>query len=153
MATKRISLYYALWCGHCMEFKPTWNNFKKYLELHKDDISKKYHITIKTEEFEDSKDGEQIEEKKITGFPTIHIDDEPYEDDRTMAAMIKALIPTISDDDIKDWFPEEPKRGGKTINDAAMNFLDTLNSMEGGGRSVFYAKYMKYKAKYLKIKN
>lgn len=63
MSTTSISLYHADWCGHCTRFKPTWEALKPEF--------KKHNITFN--EYEHSKNSNEIREAGVTGFPTIKI--------------------------------------------------------------------------------
>jgi hypothetical protein len=75
-----ITLYYANWCGHCVTFKPEWNEIKKNIS----NLSGgNKNIKIKTMEYEHEElenndggkknDGGKINDKKIEGYPTIKI--------------------------------------------------------------------------------
>jgi hypothetical protein len=69
-----VTLYYATWCGHCVNMKPEWNRFKENIE----GIENTHNsIKIKIEEHEHSelekKGGGKINGKDIQGYPTIKI--------------------------------------------------------------------------------
>jgi glutaredoxin len=159
MTKKEVTLYYANWCGHCKTFKPAWFDLKKYVEIYKDDIKKKYDIEIVTNEYEESTNPKIMDEKGIKGFPTILIDDKEYEGDRTIQGIIKELIPEITKEDLDKMFPEHQSAG--KINDAVLNFLNDLPLLEGGFKrnsnnksmktAKYQYKYMKYKTKYLAL--
>lgn len=55
-----LYLFKAEWCGHCINFKNTWNNLKK-------EIGNK--ITMK--EYDADEDKNIMKDFKIEGFPTI----------------------------------------------------------------------------------
>lgn len=61
--SKKVSLYYANWCGHCKRFKPEWDKIKT--ELTKRNIS--------YAEFEEGENSNEIRKAGITGYPTIMI--------------------------------------------------------------------------------
>lgn len=67
----KITLYHANWCGHCKNFMPQWDALTKLLDKH----------NISYEDFEDARDGDEINKANIVGFPTIRItkDDNHYE--------------------------------------------------------------------------
>jgi len=81
-----IILFYMDWCGHCMHFKPIWNEFSKITD-------KKYINVVKTD------NDELVTKYKIEGFPTVKlfIDDQVinYEGDRSvggLADFINAIL-------------------------------------------------------------
>ena len=80
-----ITLYYADWCGHCVNFKSEWNKLKKRLDGTK----------IKCYEYESSTHPTEIKKANINGFPTIKItkNNETYDyiGERTMNAILKEL--------------------------------------------------------------
>lgn len=63
--SEQITLYYAEWCGHCKRLKPTWDEFKKYVEDN--------NLPIKIREIEAKQLAQEPEEvqDKISGFPTL----------------------------------------------------------------------------------
>ncbi len=85
----KVTLYYANWCGHCKNFKLTWNSLKPYFQ--------KYNIEFK--EYEDSENRKIMEENNINSFPTIIIEKNKYKyeynGDRTVDGLINELIPNI----------------------------------------------------------
>lgn len=57
---KKITLYYANWCGHCKQFEPTWDEFIN--------ISKTKYPNLTTEKIECSKNEKC---SNISAFPTV----------------------------------------------------------------------------------
>ena len=55
-----ISLYYSNSCGHCIKFKPAWEQIKKY-------ITNAHNKNITFNEYNEN----EIKNKEIAGFPTI----------------------------------------------------------------------------------
>ena len=53
----KIELFSATWCPHCINFKGEWNKLEKE--------------PIETIQYDSDKDANKINERKITGFPTI----------------------------------------------------------------------------------
>jgi thiol-disulfide isomerase/thioredoxin len=110
---KKVVLYYANWCGHCMDFKPVWDELKTKLD----------EKNIRHDEHEHETSSDLMKARGIKGFPTIRFENNKnddytvYKGERTIDAILKAL------DEIK-----------------------------GGGKS-HHLKYLKYKIKYLKLKN
>ena len=52
MSNVEVELYYANWCGHCIRFKPVWNQFIKAVDG-----------KIKCSQYEESKEPKLIREK------------------------------------------------------------------------------------------
>jgi thiol-disulfide isomerase/thioredoxin len=69
-----ITLYYANWCGHCVRFKPAWEELKENISKLKDN-HKKVHIKIEEYEHENLSKlgGGKINGVDIDGYPTIKI--------------------------------------------------------------------------------
>jgi len=57
-----ITLYYAEWCGHCINFKPEWNKLKA-------NIDKLNDKNITYNEYEEKQIDKNLQ---IAGYPTIH---------------------------------------------------------------------------------
>lgn len=56
-----VYLFKAEWCGHCQQFKPTWDGLQeKYRN--------KYHFVT----YDSDKNPKEIKEWKVEGFPTIY---------------------------------------------------------------------------------
>ena len=89
MSNTKITLYYADWCGHCKNFKPTWESLKKVFDKN----------NIEWKEYEDTKDEKVIEQAQISGFPTIIIEkygnSYQYNGERSPDAILHELIPNI----------------------------------------------------------
>lgn len=62
----KIDLYWAEWCIHCTNFKPTWNKLKE-----------KYGSSVKFADYESS-NKQIMKDNDIKGFPTIKINGEEY---------------------------------------------------------------------------
>ena len=84
-----ITLYYAEWCGHCQQFKPTWEALKPMFDKH----------NIKHAEYEDNTNSDMITKAGIEGFPTIRIKKQGQEYDysgqRTPDAILHELITNL----------------------------------------------------------
>lgn len=67
-----ITLYYANWCDHCVQFKPEWNKFKQMMEKTHDNIN---GFKIKCNEYEDTEiaNSSKLSQENILGYPTIKI--------------------------------------------------------------------------------
>lgn len=97
-----VTLYYANWCGHCMDYKPTYNEIKEHFNNNDE---------INFYEVEDSNITEMdtINNQKIFAYPTIKIKTEnnefKYNGDRTKDGLINEInnLKNIENfDDIKD---------------------------------------------------
>jgi len=73
---------YADWCGHCKNFKPTWNAFKN-----------KYQNVLDIREVNADQDKNQITNLGVRGFPTVLMLNKgkkvKFEGERTMAGLEK----------------------------------------------------------------
>ncbi len=58
----KLVLYKATWCGHCNNFKKTWNQLKNDEELKQ---------KIEFIEYDADKDKDEVSDAKISGFPTL----------------------------------------------------------------------------------
>ena len=89
MSDTKITLYHANWCGHCVNFLPTWKALKDVFNLN----------NIKHEEYEDSANPKVIKEANINGFPTIRISknnkEYDYNGPRTPDDILHAVIPNL----------------------------------------------------------
>lgn len=124
--TKKVTLYYASWCPHCVSYKPEWDEIKKILKKN----------GIKTEEYEHGESPEAINKANVNGFPTLHLDDG--------SGTIEQIIDRSTDGILS-------KLNIKSLNGGRIN-----NQFNGGGfnnqlqlNDLYYRKYMKYKSKYL----
>jgi hypothetical protein len=131
MAEKiKLTLYHADWCGHCIRFIPVWNEFLKYVDSHKLTNAngkpvKIEHVSYQhTRNMQDKKDNAVIEKNGIRSFPTIIVEaDKKYE----------YSGPRSSVQDI-------------------LTHLKLKTAQNGGGGKDYH-NYLKYKSKYLAIKN
>lgn len=84
----QICLYFAEWCGHCKNFKPTWNLLKNKYKRNKNYEFIDYDCT-------NSNVGDPRDKNMVEGFPTIIIEKNGkrirYEGDRSMSAIEKIL--------------------------------------------------------------
>ena len=85
----KVKLYYANWCGHCKNFKPTWEALKPLFEKNNVEFS----------EFEDEKDGQEIANAGVEGFPTIRIEKDSmeyeYSGSRDVNSIIAEVLPDL----------------------------------------------------------
>jgi glutaredoxin len=85
----KITLYYANWCGHCKNFKPTWKALKPLFEKNNIDYA----------EYEEGSDEKIIQAAGVEGFPTIRIEknNEEYEynGNRDVDSIIHEVLPNL----------------------------------------------------------
>tara|TARA_Y100000589_G_scaffold327871_1_gene370667 strand:- start:297 stop:647 length:351 start_codon:yes stop_codon:yes gene_type:complete len=85
----KVTLYHANWCGHCKNFKPTWDGLKSFFQEN----------NIEFAEYEDTANPKEIEDAKVEGFPTIRItkDNNEYDyfGERTADAIISEVLPNL----------------------------------------------------------
>ena len=119
--SKQITLYHAKWCGHCTTFMPVWNDLKSTL--------KENNISYKS--YEDGANKAEIEKAGVNGFPTVRITVDgktsDYDGPRNKRSILQAIGIASS---------KEVQYGTQS---------------GGGGTTDYYHKYMKYKAKYVKL--
>jgi thiol-disulfide isomerase/thioredoxin len=116
-----ITLYHADWCGHCQNFKPTWKKIKDWA---KDN-------SVRTYEYEDTKNNQEVKNAGITGFPTIIINKNGK----------KMEVETTSFDEITRMLTSGSQNGG------ANPYLNSNNNLMSN-QIDFKQKYLKYKKKY-----
>jgi len=99
MTIKKITLYYADWCGHCHRFLPEWYKLKNIYNKYKNEIAEQQHIEIMLDEYmADTSKWNELDEKikeKINGYPTIHInygEITEYNGERTALNILKTLL-------------------------------------------------------------
>ncbi len=84
----KICLYFAEWCGHCKNFKPTWNLLKNKYKKNKNFEFIDYDCT-------NSNVGDPKDKDIIEGFPTIIIEKnglrKKYNGERNINAIEKYL--------------------------------------------------------------
>lgn len=136
----KITLYYAEWCGYCKRFQPTWEKLKEA-----------FNGKVNCAEYE-SENKRVMERENIKSFPTIKItyngQTEIYKGDREFNVLFSYVMKKAgySTNEINDMIGEynDIQEGGKQSNH------------EGGKKKKsnknFYEKYLKYKAKYLKLR-
>jgi len=127
--TKKIILYYAEWCGFCQRFKPVWKEFKKKID--------KEYPDIEAVEFE-QKNVPSRALKDIEGWPTIIIHKNGKKYNYVGERTVEALLSTLNSDDHEDNLQEMSKeqKGGSYKDD-----------------NYYRQKYIKYKKKYMRIRN
>ena len=149
------TLYYAVWCGHCKRMKPDWERVVKICKENKDYITNKYNLVLACNSYDADKDNE-VELAGINGFPTIHINEEIYNGERSTAAILRAILKHgTSNDAIESDISKWCNNGYDKVKKLETPILDSLTGFQAGGKYdsiTLYYKYMKYKKKYNQIK-
>jgi len=154
----KIVLYHANWCGHCIRFMPEWQRLKQNFTQFND--GQNNTILVNYENYEDTSNKEQISEARVTGFPTIHIKFnglEEYKGERNADAIARYIKSKVGSNNNHSDVIESIIRKSKYNNnndddDDDDPFNDEEMLQEGGKKNSNYDKYLKYKAKYLKLK-
>lgn len=128
MTKVKVILYHAKWCGHCKDFMSDWNKLKEAF----------VPIGIQYEEYEADENRDIVDKANIQGFPTIVIVtngvQEEYHKGRDFDSILK--------------FVESKKETHSSEKEQEQE----QEQIGGIKNKKFYEKYLKYKAKYLKLK-
>ena len=96
----QITLYFADWCGHCIKFKPTWEEMKTYKNQHSEMFKNIELAEFESKKLRDLKKKDKtINGLPIEGYPTIKIEirgkEYNYEEERSPSAIYKYIIDTL----------------------------------------------------------
>jgi thiol-disulfide isomerase/thioredoxin len=99
-----VELFWASWCGACIDFHPVWEQLKKIFENNPSvklidyvDVSNgtrradEKNIKISSNPKKIKEDENMIRKRGIRGFPTIKIDDKDYDETREVKPLMKAI--------------------------------------------------------------
>ena len=158
-----INGYFATWCPHCKEFKSTWKQLQEKLP------------NIKFNTYLDGKDNDIISQRNISGFPTIQLEYNgkliELERSNDLNKMIKIINNNIKDINSKKNYTTDLETFKNmssneqfdvfnnilTQNDINLiggnNITEYNNSYLESPEQFYKEKYMKYKMKYLELKN
>ncbi len=137
MTETGIYLYYANWCGHCVQFKPEWEKIKAEI-----DKAKKEGKMITYEEYEDGANKDVMEREGIGGYPTIRIKKNGEMKEYTGPRNAKVILEILFD---KSEQQTGDDSGFKQCGGGKLEKSKRYNDRE------YKIKYLKYKAKYLKL--
>lgn len=162
MKFSKIALFHSNNCIHCTRFQPTWNEISQRLGANE-------CPGIACESY---KDNEIPESENITGYPTIRLyggDGQKYEwygprDASIILSLLKGKLPKNREEKwvqlVKETKPEpepEPEQSGgkrKTIPKYRDNEDDSEeDNVQLDDDLKFKIKYMKYKAKYFRLRD
>lgn len=148
---KKITLFYADWCGHCKTFKPEWFKFKSAYDKNKQQIKDKYNIGLVINEYDADVQKNKVDEAGVVGFPTIKVEfnkkTQDYTGGRTAVDLFKKLIPNANEDEIMEWLNK--------IQSGSLPILEevSLDSAQKGGSEAINIKFSQSYKKYIKYKN
>lgn len=175
MSNNRVELFYADWCGACVNFKPQWEAMTKTFD------SK----GISHKSYEEGSNAQLMEQKGISAFPTVLVDGEEIAPSKAQIMAALGLGQSGGAVEYNDIvaelfgeqaggagcsYPPEEQNGGFThglpaglisSEEQYGGFTSGLPSAlvsseemalsdfeQAGGSTDFKAKYYKYKAKY-----
>jgi thiol-disulfide isomerase/thioredoxin len=146
----KFTLYYANWCGHCINFKPEWQKIKT--ELNSELQSAGINTHVKFDEYEQGANPDKINAAGVAGFPTIKVSMNGHDSDYYGPRSKEGFVDFISSKMSASKPSQRNKRGG------GGNSCNIKNGQCGGSKNnneddIYYHKYMKYKKKYLDAKN
>lgn len=140
-----ITLFHMNGCGYCVAFTPTWNELVKWCKEHN---IKTYDYEAKElhEMLDPLKNNTGIQIENISGFPTIIILKDGIEEqviDRHLESITNRLSELLNE---SDEHPEIVQTGGKCNGSSC-----SIGGCDGSKQDAYYAKYLKYKHKYLHL--
>jgi thiol-disulfide isomerase/thioredoxin len=120
----KITLFHADWCGHCVDFMPTWERMKKDKNARKNIEFEEYEAATLPDLPEETR---TVDGEKIDGFPTIKItiNDNEYN-----------YMGNRSSDDIYEFIVKELRQSLKNPEpgDPMTQYHDTLSGSSSGSR-------------------
>lgn len=135
-----IEFFHASWCHHCKEFMPEWNKLKNMLPPN-----------VEAKSYEDSENAQKMQDENIQGFPTIKItingDKKEYNGERSAEAILEYIKTGESSDGKYKQCGGARKLGfspRKNVNLGQIDYDDD---------KYYKIKYLKYKAKYMKLRS
>jgi thiol-disulfide isomerase/thioredoxin len=150
----QITLYHAKWCGHCVNFMPTWETMKSNPK----NTKKIDFVSVEDSEINQMSAGSR---PKIEGFPTIKVSIKgktyDYNGKRNESDIFKFIINKIkgvntteSTTDAHTITPmsDDIQKGGlnniytETMNDMARNSVNNLSTPMEGGLNRIYTETM-----------
>lgn len=144
-----IVFFYATWCGHCNEFKPTWEKIKEWSKTHNVIVKEYENEQVEAMTVDPSKNDSGIPMEMIEGYPSIFIiknGDIQIVEKRDKDYIIRLLggdLP-ISSDNHQGGKQEKPiQTGGSQYQRSSQREFQ---------QNEFREKYLKYKKKYLNSK-
>jgi thiol-disulfide isomerase/thioredoxin len=133
----KVVLYHAKWCGHCIRFQDSWKKLKEDLK----------ELNIETDEYEETQYQDRMKKENILGYPTIRFykssgEHKDYEGARENKLIIKEAT---------EYFNLSNKKqiGGKK----KAYIIEHNKYNEDEDEDTYQAKYVKYKKKYIELKN
>jgi thiol-disulfide isomerase/thioredoxin len=151
-----IVFFYATWCGHCNEFKPTWEKIKEWSKTHNVTVKEYENEQVEAMTVDPSKNDSGIPMEMIEGYPSIFIiknGDIQFVEKRDKDYIIRLLggdLPISSDDHQKGGKREKPIE--KPVVQTGGSKYQRSSPQREIQQNDFREKYLKYKKKYLNSK-
>jgi thiol-disulfide isomerase/thioredoxin len=139
----KITLFHAEWCGHCVDFKPTWEKMK---------VDKDANKNIEFEEYEASvlpglpEELKKVNGEEINGFPTIKINvsgkDYNYKGARSKEDIYGFVIDHLKDNTKQNDNQQSKNKNNKVLKRATVKEEDGQHYQMGGGEMSIGTKKM-----------
>ena len=149
-----VELYKAEWCRFCKSFFPIWEKLDDVLKSDKiKNMLKSENVEVEMYHYEETENPQIMIDKKITSYPTIKItikdinNNEKYPElkSRDPETLINTMFSSLVSDKLKKNILNE-FNSKYNISGGYFNYVTKPNLK-------YYAAYLKYKKRYLDIKN
>ena len=141
MPETKVELYYAEWCHHCEVFLSEWDNVLVPM-LQKEGIT-----AIK---YEEKKDSQKIEDENIQGYPTIKITKNGTTTEYNGPRKAELILDFIKNGNLTKIQGGKFDQCGGSLN---KNFSYRKKKIDNNDDELYKIKYLKYKAKYMKLRS
>ena len=135
MNNNKLVLYYANWCGACVNYKPEWNALKQILNKN----------GVKTKEYEETQNKQIMEKELINSYPTLKIH---YGSGDTKVLQSRDINYVLSEFNIT---PNQMGGGGCGCRTSKKSKSKKSKSKKSEDEN-YKKKYQEYKKKYINLK-